>query len=570
MATYRVFSHDYAGVLGPNEIRLASAGADIPVNAPGDVFIIDPTMNGGFGFENNFSSSPIDVTIQFDASNTGTTGSETISIRPDISPTFTIADNVDVSNFDIFAPHSVSSMENFTLTLGNSSSLGAVDVGGSGTSGDALEISFTLGNDATIGTGVGDAISAGGGNLDFDLVVGTNTTLDGDLALGGSSGTYDVTFADGGTVNGNFTWGGSSNTYNGTFGDDFSLLDDFRIAGSGNDHNLSFGENALIAGDIRMNGGSNTNAIEFGPNATITGDILGSTSGSETWVFDRDWRIDGAIDLNGGNDVFILGHTSRDTAGTVDGGAGTDTIGIVVRTADEAAWEAAVIAAGWTDNGDRTYDTNGNTLVYKGNTYENFEGGVRWLCFGPETRIRTPSGAKPVSELKAGDLVQTLDHGALPIRWIGEQTLTFPEAAETQRPIMIRAGAVSGGCPEYDLVVSPQHRVLVKDADGAEHLGPAKGLLGLPGVRVMKGKRQVTYHTLLLDTHALIWAEGLVVESLLPWPEALKALGPDAGHEVMNMFPEVAVCPKEAFPPIRPLATSRQTSEMIGDVCLQD
>ena len=106
-----------------------------------------------------------------------------------------------------------------------------------------------------------------------------------------------------------------------------------------------------------------------------------------------------------------------------------------------------------------------------------------------------------------------------PVRWISHSNYAWPGASEDFKPIRISAGALGAGRPVRDLVVSPQHRLLL-EGPAVERafrekqvLAPAKGLVGLSGVRVMKGKRDVTYYHILLDQHCVIKAEGALTES---------------------------------------------------------
>ena len=569
MTTYRVFPSSYAGPLGSNEIRLGAPGANIDVSTPGDTFIIDPSMDSSFGVDNAISSSPIDVNVVFEASNTGISGTATMNIRADVNPNITVADGADISNINVSAPFSVADMENFTLDLGAASSLGRVAVGGSGNSSDALEISFTLGDGATLGDGTGDAIAAGGGYLDYSFNAGENVVLDGDMALGGSFGTYDVSFGNNSMVTGNFSWGGSQNTYIGNFGDDFQLQDNFFLGGSSNTHQLTFGNNAMIDGVLAVGGGSNTNTFLFGDNATITGTITGSTSGTETWTFGQDWRFDGSFNLQGGDDTLILGQTSQDSGGTINAGSGSDTLRIAVPSANQSAFDAAVAAAGWTDNGDGTYATNGNSLIYNGVTYAAFEAGETFVCFSSGTRIATPDGDRLVEDLRTSDLITTQDAGPQPIIWIGRRTLDFRQASSRAKPIELKAGCLGRGRPQRDLVVSPQHRILLDGPDiqtkcgAAEALAPAKGLLGRRGVRVKQGCQKVTYHTILLTRHHVILANNAPVESFYPGAYAIAALGHRMRHEVLLLFPDILKDRQTGFGPFARPVLSRREAEIL-------
>ena len=89
-------------------------------------------------------------------------------------------------------------------------------------------------------------------------------------------------------------------------------------------------------------------------------------------------------------------------------------------------------------------------------------GGV--ICFTPGTRIETPDGLKRIEELREGDRVQTKDNGAQEIQWIGSRRMTGARlfAMPRLRPIRFRAGALGVQRPDDELIVSPEHRMLVK------------------------------------------------------------------------------------------------------------
>ncbi|WP_299964601.1 Hint domain-containing protein [uncultured Roseobacter sp.] len=133
-------------------------------------------------------------------------------------------------------------------------------------------------------------------------------------------------------------------------------------------------------------------------------------------------------------------------------------------------------------------------------------------CFASGCRIDTPRGPVAVEALRIGDKVLTEDAGPQPVRWIGMQHLNADDLRATgQYPIEFKPGSLGPGAPTRSLQVSPQHRLLL-----AGLLVPARGITDLPSVRVMWGRRQVTYHHVLLSQHHVIRAEGAKTESLLP------------------------------------------------------
>jgi hypothetical protein len=156
------------------------------------------------------------------------------------------------------------------------------------------------------------------------------------------------------------------------------------------------------------------------------------------------------------------------------------------------------------------------------------ETGPGVICFAEGTLLHTPEGERAVEALEVGDFVTTLDDGPLPIIWIASTNCTWPGTDEAALPVRIARSALEPGRPRRDLIVSPQHRVLLKrDFGDPGILAPAKGLTGLPGIRVMRGKREVRYYHILLQRHAIVLSEGLPSESFYPGPMALRMLSPE-------------------------------------------
>lgn len=169
------------------------------------------------------------------------------------------------------------------------------------------------------------------------------------------------------------------------------------------------------------------------------------------------------------------------------------------------------------------------------------------VCFVRGTRIRTADADVAVEDLAVGDMVWTRDHGMQAIRWIGS---TVVEAAELTalprlRPIRIAAGALGAQVPATDLLVSPQHRIVVRSKiaqrmfDTDEILVAAKHLTVLDGIDVVGGDSAVEYFHFLLDQHSVVLANGAETESLFVGPQALEAVGPDARQEITTLFPEI-------------------------------
>jgi hypothetical protein len=123
-----------------------------------------------------------------------------------------------------------------------------------------------------------------------------------------------------------------------------------------------------------------------------------------------------------------------------------------------------------------------------------------------------------------------LDHGFQPLRWVGTHTFQIRDDAG---PIQIGAGALSPNVPHSDLIVSPQHRILVSSLIAERMFGmpqvlvPSKALLPLEGVHSSAAKGQsITYFHLLFDRHEIVFAEGALTESFFIGDQSLKLLSP--------------------------------------------
>ncbi|WP_244297841.1 Hint domain-containing protein [Paracoccus marcusii] len=192
------------------------------------------------------------------------------------------------------------------------------------------------------------------------------------------------------------------------------------------------------------------------------------------------------------------------------------------------------------------------------------------VCFVRGTLIETVNGLQPIETLKVGDMVMTRDHGLQPIRWIGCRALSPMRLVLNAklRPIRIRAGALGRQMPANDLLVSPQHRILVRSAIAQkmfgteEILAAAKQLVMIDGIDICNEiVGLVEYFHMLLDQHEIVYANGAEAESLLPGPEALKSVGPDALDEIYELFPELSdagFVPSQA----RTLATGRMARRL--------
>ena len=168
-------------------------------------------------------------------------------------------------------------------------------------------------------------------------------------------------------------------------------------------------------------------------------------------------------------------------------------------------------------------------------------GGV--ICFTPGTRIETPDGPRLVEELREGDRVQTKDNGAQQIEWVGSRRMSGARlfAMPRLRPVRIRAGALGVERPDEELLVSPEHRMLVKGKvaqslfNVPEVLVSAKDLINGSTIAVDLAVREVTYIHLLLPQHQVLWANGIETESFHPASTSLDMLGAEDRSRLLDL-----------------------------------
>lgn len=170
------------------------------------------------------------------------------------------------------------------------------------------------------------------------------------------------------------------------------------------------------------------------------------------------------------------------------------------------------------------------------------------ICFTPGTRIATPRGQQMVEHLGVGDLVLTKDNGPQPVQWIGRRHMTGARLFATPafRPVRIRAGALGVERPDQELLVSPQHRMLISGPaaqalfNTPDVLVAAKDLIDGRRICVDLTAREVTYIHLLLPMHNVLWANGVLTESFHPASASLQALGVEDRARLLAMKPELA------------------------------
>ena len=268
--------------------------------------------------------------------------------------------------------------------------------------------------------------------------------------------------------------------------------------------------------------------------------------GTDLRVTTRFVGVGGNLTLTTANASDLLtGQT-----GTIDGFAGGDTL-------DLAGLSYAATDRITSDGSFAYVRDSGGTLLAQLNLPGNFPnlalapdfaagaGTLIVTCFLAGTRIATPCGERAVEDLRPGDTLLTADGAALPVRFIGVQTVATHFADPLRvLPIRVCAGALGVDTPRRDLLISPGHALLL---DGL--LIQAGALVnGSSIAQVAAMPERFRYYHVELPCHAAILAEGAPAESFL---DGLEDLGFDNARDR-------ALAPGEA--PAREMACPRVKS----------
>ncbi|MBU2992459.1 choice-of-anchor L domain-containing protein [Octadecabacter sp. 1_MG-2023] len=207
-------------------------------------------------------------------------------------------------------------------------------------------------------------------------------------------------------------------------------------------------------------------------------------------------------------------------------------------------------------------DTSGNVLE----TDVGFVTVETIPCFVAGSMIDTDQGPRAVETLSAGDMVITRDDGPQPVRWIGRRSVP---ATGKMAPIQIQKNALGD---HGELMVSPLHRVLVKDVIAelmfgeAEVLIAAKDLVNDRSIRPVEGG-EVEYVHMMFDRHQVVYSEGLATESFLPGPQTTKSFEAEIVEEISTIFPELDLTTGEGYgPAARPMLKRYEAEALLRRV----
>ena len=141
---------------------------------------------------------------------------------------------------------------------------------------------------------------------------------------------------------------------------------------------------------------------------------------------------------------------------------------------------------------------------------------INIACYRAGTRIATPTGESPIETLSIGDSILTASGETRPIHWIGHRRYSAATCAANPRlqPIRIAPGALGPNQPRRPLEISPQHALLLRDAQGPM-LVPARLLVNGTTIARSTDTNPVAYFHIEVTTHDALLADGQPAETFL-------------------------------------------------------
>ncbi|MEX0280639.1 MAG: Hint domain-containing protein [Arenibacterium sp.] len=173
--------------------------------------------------------------------------------------------------------------------------------------------------------------------------------------------------------------------------------------------------------------------------------------------------------------------------------------------------------------------------------------------------LRTPCGLRRIEIVRPGDLIVTRTNGLQPVEMVWKRRLTREQLEHSPdlAPIRLRPRAMGPMMPQRDLLIAPDHRLLVPGfrlggvEDDTSVLTEARKIAeSCDAIFVDNTVQSVTYYQLVFAEHQVLAANGLPVESFLPDAAAIQALGGEMRDALEERFPDVLNAP-ESYPASR-------------------
>jgi Hint domain len=302
--------------------------------------------------------------------------------------------------------------------------------------------------------------------------------------------------------------------------------------------------------------------VEFGASVASNQTVIFASDGTGVARLDDLAAFNGAIKgLQVGDMIAIspagLGGFSTITSATPGAyDAATGTTSVVL--ADNGNTVATLQFDGNYSSNSFSVAANGGALDLSDPTATTF------ACYCRGTLIRTERGEVTVEDLAIGDKVMTVSGRARPIKWIGRSNVVTRLCDPLRAwPVRIKAHALAEAVPSRDLLVSPDHALLIDDV-----LIQAGALVnGNSIVRETNVAETITYFHIELEDHELIFAEDAPAETFV---DNVDRLSFDNWAEHERLYPTGNAIAEMPYPRVKAhRQVPRSIRERLTERCVQ-
>lgn len=185
--------------------------------------------------------------------------------------------------------------------------------------------------------------------------------------------------------------------------------------------------------------------------------------------------------------------------------------------------------------------------------------------FAPSAVLETVDGPVLARDLKAGDQLLTRDGGPAVVRWVGESMTMYDNANENaplsaRGPVRIKAGILDTDPEAGNLVLNAGHKLLVRNPLNELYFGTDEVIAEVGDLTHLDGvdfvpRSVMRFKHVLLDTHELVRANGIWMESFSPEMWAIRVAFPEKYEEITDAVPRLKfengeanyICPRMAL-----------------------
>lgn len=166
------------------------------------------------------------------------------------------------------------------------------------------------------------------------------------------------------------------------------------------------------------------------------------------------------------------------------------------------------------------YEAGSPTVVQNGDGSWSVINGSKLICYLAGTMLLTPDGERAIETLEPGDLVTVYENGTTSTRAIMRVGHAHATTGKTGAPdldsvpVRIRANALADGVPNRDLLVTPEHCMMLEGT-----FVPVRMLVNGMTIAYDHSITAYDYYHVETEQHSVLVANGALSESFL-----------DAGH----------------------------------------